>query len=174
MTVPDEQQVTEQIEGVVSFLKDHDLVLAVAESCTGGLTSSLLAAISGCGQVLDRGYVVYTPEAKQDCLGVCSETIEQYGLTSAEVAQEMALGCLHNSCATVAISNTGLAEADSDMDGVVYFGWATRVAGVEVAVTDRVKFPGERNEVRAAAAHYGLLQLPLRLEQFWQETHLSD
>lgn len=174
MTVPDEKQVIAQIEGVLSFLKDHDLVLAVAESCTGGLASSLLAAVSGCGQVLDRGYVVYTPEAKQECLGVRAETIEQHGLTSAAVAQEMALGCLRNSRATVAVSNTGLAEAGSDMDGVVYFGWATRLNGAEVAVTDRVKFPGERNEVRAAAAHYALLQLPLRLEQFWQEAGLSE
>lgn len=161
--------VIREVEEVVLFLHEHDLVIATAESCTGGLISSLLAAISGCGQVLDRGYVVYTPEAKHECLGVSYETIDRHGLTSAEVAEEMALGCLRNSRSTVAVSNTGLAEADNDMDGVVYFAWATRLAGEEVVVTDRIKFPGERNEVREAAAHYALFQVPVRLREFWQK-----
>jgi PncC family amidohydrolase len=70
------------------------LTLVTAESCTAGLMTSILADVPGCGQVLDAGYVVYSPEAKQRCLGVSPDTMERFGLTSEEVAREMALGAL--------------------------------------------------------------------------------
>jgi PncC family amidohydrolase len=149
---------------LIEFLEKNGLRLSTAESCTAGLIASLLAEVPGSGQVLDRGFVVYTPQAKHECLGVSYETIEKYGLSSAEVVTEMVLGALENRRHMVAIATTGLAEAEGEMDGVIYFGWAMRGESGASAVTERVKFPGSRNQVREAAARYALEKVPGHVE----------
>lgn len=148
------------VEEVVDFLQAHKLTLVTAESCTGGLITSLLADIKGCGQILERGYVVYAPLAKNECLGVSYDTIEKHGLTSAQVAEEMALGALRHSHAALSLSNTGLAEMEDKLGGTVYFGWAMRKAGHEQAMTEKVHFLESRNDVREAAARYALARVP--------------
>ncbi|MBM7061887.1 CinA family protein [Pseudomonas sp. UL073] len=155
----------QSIEEVVSFLKKYQLRLATAESCTAGLMAALVAGISGSGEVLDRGYIVYSPEAKQGCLGVREKTIELYGLTSEEVAREMALGALESSGADIVLANTGIAESDDDLDGVLCFACAMNIADHRGVVSETVHFSGERNEVRVAAAHHALLQLPYYYER---------
>jgi len=70
---------------------------------------ALLAAFPGTGEVLESGYVVYSPSAKKRLLGVSAQTIERYGLTSEPVAWEMALGALKDSDANVVIATTGVA-----------------------------------------------------------------
>ncbi|CAM5447055.1 Putative competence-damage inducible protein [Stutzerimonas stutzeri] len=92
----------QRLEEVVAFLRDRQLVLSTAESCTCGLMASLLGDIPGCGQVLDSGFVVYSPAAKHRLLQVSFATIERFGLTSEEVATEMATGALHASTASLA------------------------------------------------------------------------
>src|SRR5690606_4302886 len=136
------------VEQVVNFLEKYHLTLSTAESCTGGLMASLMAEVPGSGAVLDSGCVVYSPEAKQLCLGVSPLTIERYGLTSEEVAREMAVGALKLGRADVALANTGLAEAGGPMDGVQCFACAMRVNDHEGVVSETLKFEGERNEVR--------------------------
>ncbi len=71
---------------IVRFLSDKEMKLTTAESCTCGLMASLLGDIPGCGQVLDSGFVVYSPKAKNRLLHVSFETVETFGLTSEEVA----------------------------------------------------------------------------------------
>lgn len=93
----------------LGYLKNNKLVLSTAESCTAGCLVALLAAIPGTGEVLESGYVVYSPSAKKRLLGVSAETIERYGLTSEAVAREMALGALRDSDANVVIATTGVA-----------------------------------------------------------------
>jgi hypothetical protein len=88
-------EVDEAIEDIVNFLKARQVTLTIAESCTAGEVCSLIANVSGCGSVLYSGYVVYDERAKQECLGVRAETIRQFGLTSEEVAREMACGALN-------------------------------------------------------------------------------
>jgi nicotinamide-nucleotide amidase len=112
--------------------------------------------------------VVYSKEAKHACLGVSLETIDTYGLTSEEVAREMAVGAMKRSRADIVLANTGLAEAEGDMCGVQCFACAMSVNGHEGVVSETVKFEGERNEVRAAAARYALLQLPYYYERLRQ------
>ncbi|HDZ56087.1 MAG TPA: CinA family protein [Pseudomonas xinjiangensis] len=148
------------VEHVVDFLKSHQLSVATAESCTSGLIAAKIGDIPGCGAVFERGYVVYSPEAKNDCLGVSFDTIEEYGLTSEPVAREMALGALRHSGSNMAIANTGVAQADSELDGVVCFACALLIDGCEKVTSETVKFDGSRNEVREAAAMYALLQIP--------------
>ena len=151
----------QSVKVVIDFLKSHQLKLATAESCTGGLMATKLADIPGCGAVFERGYVVYAPEAKNDCLGVSFATIEEYGLTSEPVASEMALGALRNSESSMAIANTGVAASeDAAMDGTVCFAWALRLNGHDHVVSETKQFDGSRNQVRELAAQYGLLKIP--------------
>ena len=149
-----------RVEDVVGFLINRQISVATAESCTAGLMAAMLADVSGVGPAFERGYVVYLPQAKNDLLGVRFETIDQYGLCSEEVAREMALGALRHSGSSMALSNTGAAEADNELDGVVCFGCAANINGRERIISETRRFDGSRNEVRRAAARYGLLQLP--------------
>lgn len=149
-----------RVEDVIGFLKSRQLSVATAESCTAGLMAAMIADVSGISPVFERGYVTYMPESKHELLGVRFETIDEYGLTSEPVAREMALGALRHSQSMMALSNTGAAEADNELDGVVCFGCASIINGSIKVISETRRFEGGRNEVRRAAARYGLLQLP--------------
>lgn len=152
------------VEGTVKYLKKHALILATAESCTAGRIVALLAEIPGSGSLIECGYVVYSPEAKQRLLGVSAKTIADFNLTSVEVAREMAMGVLRDSPATVAIATTGLC-GNEDVDGIpagtVCFAWGF-VADKDFCVfTRRHRFFGERAVMQHDAALYALEHLPL-------------
>lgn len=153
------------VEDVIEFLKQHDLLLCTAESCTAGMVASRVADVPGSGAVLEVSFTVYSPEAKMLNLGVNAETIDRFGLTSEEVACEMALGALANSRGTIALANTGKASSDDELDGVVCFACAIKVGSERYLVHETVHFDGDRNEVRDAAAKYVLLQLP----NYWKK-----
>ena len=93
---------------IVEYLRQHDLRLTTAESCTAGKIVTLLAEVPGSGDLIESGYVVYSSEAKQRLLNVNPHTIETFNLTSCEVAREMALGALLDSTANVAVATTGI------------------------------------------------------------------
>ena len=84
-------------------------ILAVAESCTGGMLSSYITSISGSSNIFDRGFITYSNDAKIDSIDVKKETIEKFGAVSKETAIEMAEGTIKNSLASLAISITGVA-----------------------------------------------------------------
>ncbi|EPF65656.1 CinA family protein [Pseudomonas syringae] len=148
---------------VATYLKRHSLYLTTAESCTAGRIISLLAEIPHCGDVVESGYVVYSPEAKHRLLGVSFKTIENFNLTSNEVAQEMALGALRDSPANVVIATTGLCGTE-DVDGIpagtVCFAWGFLVDGRTTVFTRRHRFFGDRHKMQADAALYALHHLP--------------
>ena len=147
----------------VEYLKAHELVVVTAESCTAGLIASRLAAAPGAGEVLECAFVVYDPKAKQRCLGVPADVLERYNLTSEPVALAMARGALRNSDATVAVSNTGVAD-DSDPDvaaGTQCYAWLFRDGGgTPREFTETRVFKGERNEIREGSADYALDRIP--------------
>ena len=89
--------------------RGNKLTLATAESCTGGLLSALLTEIPGASAVFDRGFVVYSKDAKVEMLGVRASLIADHGAVSREVAIAMAEGALVHSQASLAIAVTGLA-----------------------------------------------------------------
>lgn len=156
----------QEIEHVVAFLKREALSLTTAESCTCGLMASLLGDIPGCGQVLDSGFVVYSPKAKNRLLRVEFETIEQFGLTSEEVAREMAIGALNASVADIAIANTGVADDnEEDEGGTQCYAFALMQGERQVSLSETVQFEGDRVSIRKQAARYGLEQLPAKYEQ---------
>ncbi|SAK92381.1 CinA domain-containing protein [Caballeronia calidae] len=146
----------------VSFLTSRGLKLATAESCTAGYIASLISSVPGSGACLDVGFVTYSPTGKAGFLGVRKETMEQHGLTSEEVAREMAEGALQQEacCADVAVSNTGVADAapgGGPPPGTQCFAWSYRSRDGEIVTfSETKKFEGERNDVRRAAALYAL------------------
>ncbi|MCW8194585.1 CinA family protein [Proteobacteria bacterium 005FR1] len=154
----------EMLEEVVAYLKEHELSLATAESCTAGLVTSELARVPGSGGCLDCGLTLYSPESKNRYLKVSFETIEKFGLTSEEVAVEMAVGALNRNGAGIAVSNTGLAGPgpgdDGTPAGTVCFAWAISSGDAAHTYSETRCFDGERNDIRLAAAHYSLEQLP--------------
>jgi len=150
----------DKVKATVDFMVKHDLHLTTAESCTAGLISSMLADISGCGSVLEGGFVVYSVNAKEGWLDINQKTIDTFGLTSEEVAREMAVGALRKSAANIAISNTGVAASDDELDGVVCFACAMTVNGENAVLSETLRFEGERNEVRKSAAFHAITNLP--------------
>ncbi len=114
------------------------LMVATAESCTGGLIAGLLTAVPGSSAVVERGFVTYSNAAKTEMLGVERSLIENHGAVSAEVAAAMAQGALVHSRADVAVSVTGVAGPDGGSTekpvGLVHFGLARRPKVVRTGV----------------------------------------
>jgi len=126
-------------EALLELCKSKKLTLATAESCTGGLVAAALSEIPGSSLVLDRGFVTYSNEAKQQMLGVTPATIDVYGAVSTECAEEMAKGALAHASVDLAISITGIAGPTGAVPGkpigLVYFCAASR--GGRVIAHDR-------------------------------------
>ncbi len=139
-------------EKLLEAFRGAGLRLATAESCTGGLIAAILTDIAGASDVVERGFVTYSNEAKTELLGVPPELIERAGAVSAEVAEAMATGALDRSAADLAVAVTGIAgpggATDTKPVGLVYLGVCRR--GRE-ARSERHVFPGDRAAVRRAA-----------------------
>jgi nicotinamide-nucleotide amidase len=101
--------ITEAARGVLDAARAQGLKIATAESCTGGLIAAALTAIPGSSEVVERGFVTYSNEAKTEMLGVPAELIARKGAVSMEVALAMAEGALKHSPADVVVAVTGVA-----------------------------------------------------------------
>jgi nicotinamide-nucleotide amidase len=99
----------EAATAVLDVCRVHGLKVATAESCTGGLVAGALTDIAGSSDVVDRGFVTYSNEAKLQMLGVPSETLRDYGAVSRQTAEAMARGAIARSNAQVAVAITGIA-----------------------------------------------------------------
>ncbi|TMJ20266.1 MAG: CinA family protein [Alphaproteobacteria bacterium] len=102
---------------------ERDLVLATAESCTGGMLASLLTDVQGVAHAFDRGFVTYSAESKTELIGVPAKLIAEKGAVSKEVAVAMAEGALERSRAHIALAITGFADS-GDEPGLVHFACA--------------------------------------------------
>jgi nicotinamide-nucleotide amidase len=132
-------------------LRARGIMLATAESCTGGLIAAALTEIAGSSDVVDRGFVTYSNAAKTELLGVPAGMIAADGAVSQTVAAAMAEGALARSAAQITVAVTGVAgpgggSAEKPV-GTVWFGCALR--GGET-VTERQVFPGDRAAIRGA------------------------
>ncbi|MDQ0135284.1 nicotinamide-nucleotide amidase [Neorhizobium galegae] len=101
--------VQDQARKIVADFTARGLMVATAESCTGGLIAGALTEISGSSAVVDRGFVTYTNQAKMDMLGVMPATLATHGAVSKETALRMVHGALYRSQAAVAVAVTGIA-----------------------------------------------------------------
>lgn len=135
------------------------LMLVTVESCTGGMVFSELTSVSGASAVLDRGFITYSNQAKQEMVGVSPETLLHYGAVSEQTAAEMASGGLAaGGRADIAISITGIAGPDGgSMEkpvGLVYIGRAIRAESRSEPLRTEVfrhQFSGDRQAIRQAA-----------------------
>ena len=122
--------VLEAAERVLELCKRKGLTVATAESCTGGLVAGALSAISGSSSVLDRGFVTYSNQAKEQMLGVAPTTLEAHGAVSRQCAEEMAKGALAHAGVDLAVSITGIAGPTGATPGkpvgLVHFAAASR------------------------------------------------
>lgn len=100
---------THEAERLLADLRQRQLKLATAESCTGGLIAALMTEIAGSSDVVDRGFVTYSNDAKMEMLGVSGQLLGAVGAVSREVAIAMAEGALVHSMADVAVAVTGVA-----------------------------------------------------------------
>jgi nicotinamide-nucleotide amidase len=137
-------------------LQATGLVLATAESCTGGGISQAITDIAGSTSWFDCGFVVYSNASKTELLEVPDALIAQFGSVSEEVAAAMAEGALRSSNASVALSTTGIAGPTGAVPGkpvgTVCFGWATKNA----VHTERLVFAGDRQAVREQSVRHAL------------------
>ena len=159
----DEPAILERATALVDALRARGWMLATAESCTGGGIAHAITAIAGSSDVLDRGFVTYSNDAKTEMLGVDAATIGRHGAVSEAVALAMADGALRASRADVAVAVTGIAGPGGGTPqkpvGTVCLAWAT-LDGLRQART--VHLEGDRAAVRAASvalALDGLLDL---------------
>lgn len=144
-------------EGLLARARAAGVMIATAESCTGGLIGGAITDIPGSSDIFDRGFVTYSNAAKQEMLGVRAGTLARHGAVSEEVAREMAEGALRHSQATLAVAVTGVAGpggTTAKPEGLVCFGLAAKGARAQ---SETVAFgPLGRDGVRAATVDHAL------------------
>lgn len=153
MTRPHEAKSREAL----TALKRAGMMVALAESCTGGMVAVALTDVPGSSAVVDRGFVTYSNEAKTEMLGVPAELIQRHGAVSEPVAAAMAEGALAASRADVAIAVTGVAGpggTPQKPEGLVHFACIRRGAPVETLRRDFG--PLGRDRVRDASVEQAL------------------
>ncbi|MEL7132098.1 MAG: CinA family protein [Pseudomonadota bacterium] len=150
---------------VLALAKECGVMVATAESCTGGMVAAALTDVPGSSAVVERGFVTYTNQAKMEMLGVAAATLEDHGAVSEQVAAEMARGALAHAPVQLAVSITGIAGpggSEFKPEGRVCFGIAQ---GSDVR-TETVEFGAlGREHVRSAARDHALSLLKDALQR---------
>jgi nicotinamide-nucleotide amidase len=138
-------------------LRRQRLMLAVAESCTGGWAAQAITSAAGSSAWFDRGFVTYTNISKHELLGVPAETLKRYGAVSEQTARAMAEGALQASHADVTLAITGIAGPSGGSPekpvGLVCFAWAGK-GRKTIVRTER--FGGDRAAIRRQAVRQAL------------------
>ncbi len=138
-------------------LKAQGLMLATAESCTGGWVAQAVTAVPGSSQWFERGFVTYTYISKREMLGVSQDTLGAHGAVSEPTVREMVIGALANSHAQIAVAISGTAGPDGGTPekpvGTVCFAWGVKNGEPKSATRH---FPGDRETVRRAAVQFAL------------------
>ncbi len=131
-------------------LKARKLVLATAESCTGGWVGQVVTMVPGSSKWFDRGFVTYTNDAKREMLGVTPETLKKFGAVSKQTVREMVEGALLHSMAHVALAVSGIAGPDGGAPGkpvgTVCLAWGKRNGAPPHSVVRH--YTGDRDAVR--------------------------
>jgi nicotinamide-nucleotide amidase len=142
------------------------VMIATAESCTGGLVSAAITDIAGSSSIFERGFVTYSNEAKSELLGVSPSLIDQHGAVSKVVACAMAEGALKNSRASISVAITGIAGPGSGSVekpvGLVHF--ATSIQGSDTLHFEKRFGNLSREDIRSAAVNSALEALIERVK----------
>ena len=142
---------------VGSALKSHGLMMATAESCTGGGIAQAITEVAGSSAWFERGFVTYSNLSKQQMLSVREETLKQHGAVSEMTVREMVAGALQHSAAQVALAVSGIAGPDGGTAdkpvGTVWFAWGLKNGET---LCQRYQLSGNRAAVRAQAVRIAL------------------
>lgn len=156
-------------------LKNYGLLLAVAESCTGGGLAATLTSIPGSSMWFDRGFVTYSNNAKHDMLGVPEHTLLHDGAVSEATARAMAEGSIHQSAAELSVAITGIAGPDGGSQtkpvGTV---WIACAGARQKTSATCYHFDGDREAVRKAAEFKALEMLISRMQDFLPKKNNSE
>jgi nicotinamide-nucleotide amidase len=151
-------------DSVLELACVKDLPLPNAESCTGGLLAALLTDVEGKSHIFERGFVVYSEQAKCDLLGIERALVEDCGAVSRDVAVAMAEGAIARSMAKIALAITGYAgKTDEGEEGLVHF--ACQREGHEVSHREEHFGTIGRDGVRIAALEVALEMMKEALDQ---------
>jgi len=145
-------------QAIIDKAGAEGLMVAAAESCTGGMVAGALTDVPGASAIFERGFITYSNDAKIDMLGVAPALIERHGAVSGPVAKAMAAGALAHSRADIAVSVTGIAGPSGATDrkpvGLVWFGLAGRKGLIRAE--RRIFADGSRDFVRTKATETAL------------------
>ena len=143
-------------EVVFDLLKEKEMTISTAESCTGGLLSEKLTRLPGISKYFNQGVITYSNDSKVNLLGVKKETLEKYGAVSGNTAEEMAYGIRLSSKTYMGLSITGIAGPTGGTEfkpvGLVYIGVSTP----EKTWNKELRLSGSRDKIRNMAAMYSL------------------
>lgn len=155
------RDIEEAASGIVADFTARKLMIATAESCTAGLIAGAITEIAGSSNVFERGFITYSNEAKQQMIGVSSETLKAHGAVSRPTAIEMAEGAISNSAATISVAVTGIAGPGGGSDekpvGLVHLAAARK--GHETLHREMRYGDIGRSEVRLATVRTALEML---------------
>ena len=148
------------VKSLIRAAKEKKIIIATAESCTGGLLAAKITSISGASAVFDRGFITYSNQSKEEILKVNKKTLIKFGAVSTEVAKEMAINTLIQSNANLTLSITGVAgpgHSAGKIEGLVCFGWA----GTNIKASSELIQFGQigRYNVRRKSVSYGIEKL---------------
>lgn len=147
------------VEKLSIALKERGLIMATAESCTGGMIAAAMTDRAGSSEIFERGFVTYSNDSKVELLGVPAAIIEKYGAVSAETAEAMVKGALTRSRADIAVAVTGIAGPSGGTAekpvGLIYIGWGSQ----DDIHAQEHRFTGERVDVRTQTVEAALKHL---------------
>lgn len=161
-----DSSITTKAHELLKGMRKRGLKVCTAESCTGGLISTILTEIPGSSDVFERGFVTYSNASKIELLTVPTFYIEEYGAVSRETATAMAEGALLLSKANISIAVTGLAGPDGGTEdkpvGTVFIASAYRD---KPTIDERRMFHGSRPSIRMQTTEAALDMLLRRIEE---------
>ncbi len=150
-TMPSEAQIEASAFAVLDTCRKQGLRVTTAESCTGGLIVGALTEIAGSSDVIGRGFVTYSNEAKMAMLGVQAGTLSNHGAVSGETVLEMAAGALEAAAddADIAVAVSGVAgPGGGSPDKPVGTVWLAVQRKGQAGHAERQHFSGDRRAVR--------------------------
>lgn len=155
-----EQELRQKAQRLGQSLKDREMQLAAAESCTGGWLAKIVTDLPGSSSWFIASVVSYSNEAKQSLLGVKQATLDEFGAVSQETVMEMSAGLFQHTTANIVVSISGIAGPDGGTDdkpvGLVWLGWGMRG---EAVTSSAFHFKGDRDDVRRQSVEMAIDKL---------------
>ena len=153
----------EDAPALIQKLTVSNQTLSTVESCTGGLLFGYLTAVPGASAVLERGFITYSNQAKQEMVGVTANTLAAFGAVSQQTAEEMAKGGCQIARTDLSISLTGIAgPSGGSAEKPVGLVWISAFRKDGIQQTERHLFTGDRQQIRMLACTHAI-SLLLRL-----------